>query len=111
MSFVIPATAAFPVIQAGRLPHHPFRGLLSVHSRYGLHARQVAYATLFTRSFDSFVTSTAVPIATGWNDQLPGGNHTHWRSTPFHGALNCWATIKRPYGTNYCRPLVYNSKA
>jgi hypothetical protein len=32
-------TAAFPVIQAGRLPHYPFRGLLSVHSRYGLHTR------------------------------------------------------------------------
>jgi len=27
---------------AGRLLHHCFRGLLSVHSRYGLHARQVA---------------------------------------------------------------------
>ena len=46
-----PTTAAFPEIQAGRLPHCPFRdlpttkslvGLLSVHSRYGLHTRQVA---------------------------------------------------------------------
>ena len=37
-----PATAAFPVIQAGRLPRCPFRGLLSVHSRYGLHVRRVA---------------------------------------------------------------------
>ena len=25
--------AAFPEIQAGRLPHYPFRGLLGVHSR------------------------------------------------------------------------------
>ena len=33
------AAAAFPVTQAGRLPHHPFRGLLGVHSRYGLLAR------------------------------------------------------------------------
>jgi len=41
-SLTSPATAAFPVFQAGRLPHHPFRGLLSVHSRYGLHARRVA---------------------------------------------------------------------
>ena len=32
----------FPVSQAGRLPYHPFRGLLSVYSRYGLHARRVA---------------------------------------------------------------------
>jgi hypothetical protein len=29
---------------AGRLLHHYFRGQLSVHSRYGLHARQVAFS-------------------------------------------------------------------
>jgi len=34
-------------------------------------------AALYTEGFDSFVTSTAAPIATGWNDQLPGGNLTH----------------------------------
>jgi hypothetical protein len=34
--------SAFPEIQAGRLLHHLLRGLLSVHSRYGLYARQVA---------------------------------------------------------------------
>ncbi|MFO7745501.1 MAG: site-specific DNA-methyltransferase [Psychroflexus sp.] len=37
-----PETAAFPIIQLGRLPHYLFRGLLSVHSHYGLHTRQVA---------------------------------------------------------------------
>jgi hypothetical protein len=37
-----PVTAAFPVFTAGRLPHYAFRGLLSVHSRYGLPARGVA---------------------------------------------------------------------
>jgi hypothetical protein len=31
--------ACIRVSQSGRLPHYPFRGLLSVHSRYGLHAR------------------------------------------------------------------------
>ncbi len=30
--------AAFPIGQAGRLPHYLFRGLLGVHSRYGLRA-------------------------------------------------------------------------
>jgi hypothetical protein len=30
-----PARAAFPEIQAGRHPHHHFRGLLRLHSRYG----------------------------------------------------------------------------
>lgn len=32
---------------------------------------------LYTEGFDSFVTSTAAPVATGWNDQLPGGSCTH----------------------------------
>ncbi len=49
--FPSPTSAAFPEIQAGRLPHCPFRGLpttkslvglLSVHSHYGLHTRRVA---------------------------------------------------------------------
>jgi len=34
-------------------------------------------ATLYTRGFDGFVTSTTAPIATGWSDQLPGGIRTH----------------------------------
>ena len=53
-----------PSNRAGRLLHCPFRGLLSVHSRCGLHARQVAFATLCTRGFSSLVASTAAPIAT-----------------------------------------------
>ena len=37
-----PTTAAFPDNWAGRLPHHFFRGLLGVHSRYGLSTRRTA---------------------------------------------------------------------
>ncbi len=41
-SFTSPMAAGFPIlITLGRLPHHPFRSLLSVHSHYGLHDRQV----------------------------------------------------------------------
>ncbi|WP_437222472.1 hypothetical protein SH661x_002795 [Planctomicrobium sp. SH661] len=69
-------SAAFPVRLAGRLPHCGFRGLLGVHLRYGLNARGIANATLYIEGFDGFVTSTAAPIATGWSDQLPGGNCT-----------------------------------
>ena len=36
------ATAAFPIPLLGRLPHYLFRGLLDVHSRYGLRTRRVA---------------------------------------------------------------------
>ena len=57
---------------AGRLLHHYFRGLLSVHSRYGLHARRVALATLCTRGSSSLVASTAALIATGWSETVPG---------------------------------------
>src|SRR5580704_15562637 len=53
----IPPSSAFPVTGAGRLLHHHFRGLLSVYLRYGLHARQVAFATLCTRGFSSLVAS------------------------------------------------------
>src|SRR5438552_9000538 len=35
-------TAAFPAHVPGRLPRYQFRGLLSVHSRYGLPARGTA---------------------------------------------------------------------
>ena len=52
----VPSSAAFPESQAGRLLHYPFRGLLSVYSHYGLYARQVAFATLYTEGFSSFVT-------------------------------------------------------
>jgi len=72
-SLASPAMSAFPVIQAGRLPHHPFRGLLSVYSRYGLHTRQVPCRTLYTEGFSRFVTSTTAPIATGWSDSCRVG--------------------------------------
>ena len=64
-SFASPTAAAFPEIQAGRLPHCPFRGLLSVHCTLRPMRSPSPLRTLYTRSFDRFVTSTAVPIATG----------------------------------------------
>jgi hypothetical protein len=67
-----PSSSAFPKLRMGRLLHYRFRGLLSVHSRYGLQTRRVAYATLYTGGLGGFVTSTAAPIATGWSDPVPG---------------------------------------
>ena len=66
------ASVGLPLLAVGRLLHYTFRGLLSVHSRYGLHARQVAYATLYIESSDSFVASAAASIATGWSEPVPG---------------------------------------
>ncbi len=83
-----PSASAFPEIQAGRLLYRLFRGLLSVHSRYGLHARRVAIATLYIEGSGGFVTSAAASIATGWSEQFPGGTCTRCGPAPFHGAPN-----------------------
>jgi hypothetical protein len=79
----VPPTSAFPEIGAGRLLHQRFRGLLSVYSRYGLHARQVAFATLYTRGFNSFVAFTAAVIATGWSEPVPGRVYPRCGPAPF----------------------------
>ena len=68
----VASASAFPERKAGRLLHYPFRGLLSVHLRYGLHAHRVAFATLCTEGFSSFVTSTTASIVTGRNEPAPG---------------------------------------
>jgi hypothetical protein len=68
----IPLASAFPEIGAGRHLHQRFRGLLSVYSRYGLHAHRVANATFYTEGFSSFVASAAASIATGWSEPVPG---------------------------------------
>jgi hypothetical protein len=62
-----------PRISDRSAPHYPFRGLLSVYSRYSLHACQVAYATLYTEGFGDFVTSITAPIASGWSDRYRVG--------------------------------------
>src|SRR5580700_10133814 len=54
---------------SGRPAHRPFRGLLSVYSRYGLHTRAVTvYRDTLTRGFSHFVTSMTAPVASGWSD-------------------------------------------
>ena len=49
-----PAAAAFPALLPGRRPHWSFRGLLNVHSRYGLPARCIAKATHLSRRLRRF---------------------------------------------------------
>src|ERR1700733_12892952 len=53
---------------SGRPAHRPFRGLLGVYSRYGLHTRAVTvYRDTLTRGFSHFVTSLTAPVASGWS--------------------------------------------
>jgi hypothetical protein len=49
-------------------------------------ARQVAFATLYTRGFSSLVASTAALIATGWSEPVPGRVYPRCGPAPFHGA-------------------------
>src|SRR5271163_436586 len=58
-----------PIWQSGRPAHRPFRGLLGVHSRYGLHTRAVTmYRDTHPEGFSYFVTSIAAPVASGWSN-------------------------------------------
>src|SRR5712664_1953361 len=53
---------------SGRPAHCPFRGLLGVYSRYGLHTRAVTvYRDTLTEGFSHFVTSMTAPVASGWS--------------------------------------------
>ena len=53
---------------SGRPAHCPFRGLLGVHSRYGLHTRAVTvFRDTLSEGFSHFVTSMTAPVASGWS--------------------------------------------
>src|SRR6266481_1157433 len=81
-----PLSAAFPVKKSGRLLQLFFRGLLSVHSRYGLHARGVA-----KRPFTPKAPLPRLPLRLlpGGANQFPGGSCTRWSPAPF--TAHCYA--------------------
>ena len=70
--FPFPSDGGLPPPSARSAPHWSFRGLLDVHSRYGLSARRAALRPVCLEGSDGFVTSTAAPIATGWSDPVAG---------------------------------------
>src|SRR5450631_1994223 len=76
---------------SGRPAHCPFRRLLSVHSRYGLHTRAVTNSRHANRRLQPLRylhdCSDCFRL-----ERLPGGACTHWKAPPFHGARH-----KRPF--------------
>jgi hypothetical protein len=66
------STRAFPVIQAGRRPRLHFRGLLRLHSRYGLPDCSTAQGGLCHEASARQVTPTSRSSATRSYRQLPG---------------------------------------
>jgi hypothetical protein len=85
---------------SGRPARRPFRGLLGVHLRYGLHTRGVTvYDDMLSEGFSHFVhlhdCSGCFRL-----ERLPGGICTHWKAPPFHGARakqarRAWASGSR----------------
>ena len=74
-----------PVPLPCRPAHRPFRGLLSVHSRCGLHTRAVTYTWPLSEGFRHFVTSMPAPVASGWSG-CRAGLAPAGEAPPFHGA-------------------------
>src|ERR1700686_4972513 len=70
---------------SGRPAHCPFRGLLSVHSRYGLHTVAVTNSAHSNRRLQPLRClhdcSDCFRL-----ERLPGGVRTHWKAPPCHGA-------------------------
>src|ERR1700730_10550233 len=68
-----------------RPAHRPFRGLLSVHSRCGLHTRAVTKIATVIRRLQTFRHLHACSGCFRL-ERSPGGTCTHWKAPPFHGA-------------------------
>src|SRR3981189_1895415 len=74
-----------PIGLSGRPAHCPFRGLLGVHSRCGLHTRAVTNLRHANRRLQPFRylhdCSDCFRL-----ERLPDGICTHWKAPPLHGA-------------------------
>src|SRR5215210_5836272 len=70
---------------SSRPAHRPYRGLLSVHSRCGLHTRAVTNSWPAIRRLQPF---RYLHDCSGCFrlERLPGGTYTHWKAPPCHGA-------------------------
>src|SRR6202048_5622212 len=74
-----------PIGLSGRPAHCPFRGLLGVHSRCGLHTRAVTNLRHANRRLQPLRylhdCSDCFRL-----ERLPDGICTHWKAPPLHGA-------------------------
>jgi hypothetical protein len=89
---------------SGRPAHCPFRGLLGVHSRYGLHTRAVTVnRDTLSEGFSHFVTSMTAPVASGWSDRRVGLTPTGKRRlSTAHTLLGLRGCIAAASGSVVC---------
>ena len=74
-----------PIPLSGRPAHRPFRGLLSVYSRCGLHTRAVTNLVTAIRGLQTFFASMPAPVASGWSGRRAGFAPAG-KAPPCHGA-------------------------
>ena len=72
LSFCFPVLRGLAFIQAGRHPHHHFRGLLRLHTRYGPLDCSTAQGDLCRGASAMPLTQQSRPPTTGSNRQLSG---------------------------------------
>jgi hypothetical protein len=93
-----------PLRDTGQPAHCPFRGLLGVHSRYGLHTHTVTvYRDSFTKGFSQFVTSLTASVASGRSSSRVGLSPTG-TTPPLHGAPPK-PTVAYISQRIHCRPI------
>src|SRR6202795_3174977 len=87
-----------PITLSGRPAHCPFRGLLGVHSRYGLHTGAVTvFRDTLSEGFSHFVTSITAPVASGWSVRRVGFAPTgERRVVTAHGSKRTLRVVKIP---------------
>jgi hypothetical protein len=95
-----------PKTLSGRPARRPFRGLLGVHLRYGLHTRAVTvYRDTLSEGFSHFVTSMTAPVASGWSGCRVGFAPTGKRRlSTAHGHCGHGSTCSLP------RPVAIDPK-
>jgi hypothetical protein len=75
-----------PIPLSGRPAHRPFRGLLGVHSRCGMHTLAV---TVFRDRYpgaSAISSPPCLPRLLPAEAISPGGPCAHWKTPPCHGA-------------------------
>jgi hypothetical protein len=82
----------------GRPARRPFRGLLGVLSRCGLHTRAVTvFRDPLSEGFRHFVSSMPAPVASGWSGHRVGLAPTG-KAPPCHGAHPKRTSVASPAG-------------
>src|SRR5271157_2633756 len=79
----ISIASGLPCEKPGRLLQLFFRGLLSVHSRYGLHARRVAKRPSTPKAPTASLPPLPLRLLPGGANQFPGGSCTRCSPAPF----------------------------